>query len=324
MGAGLTSFYMFRLIFLTFFGAPRFDEHNVHVHESPKNMTVPLVILAFLSIFGGWFAAPHLVGGTEYFDLPASCFFLLCAGGNGAALQAIRVRSAASAPARRWNFFTPLRDGPSSSGSGPAPGVVVVHQEPGTPKRLAQSLHGLYLLLLNKYYVDEIYAALLVRPLLWISDIVFWHVVDEGIIDGAVNARRARPASGGKAPRTSIGQCAQLCYLGRDRRGGFTVLLLGLWDGGANVGNQPLLLTVITFLPLLSVAALLLLRSDDHVWIRRIAFAASLAEFVISLLLLRGFYSGTAAISSRNSRLDRLRRFITIWASMASACFSFC
>src|SRR6185437_3935887 len=49
------------------------------------------------------------------------------------------------------------------------------------------------------------------------------------------------------------------------------------------------------FLPLLSVAALLLLRSDDHLWIRRIALAASVAEFVISLLLLRGFNSGTAA-----------------------------
>src|SRR6202040_271621 len=52
---------------------------------------------------------------------------------------------------------------------------------------------------------------------------------------------------------------------------------------------QPMLLTVITFLPLLSVVALLFLRSDDHVWIRRIALAASLAEFVISLFLLRGF-----------------------------------
>ena len=55
------------------------------------------------------------------------------------------------------------------------------------------------------------------------------------------------------------------------------------------MGTQPLLLTVITFLPLLSVLALLLLRSDDHAWIRRIALAASLAEFVISLFLLRGF-----------------------------------
>ncbi|MBZ5695095.1 MAG: NADH-quinone oxidoreductase subunit M [Acidobacteriia bacterium] len=60
------------------------------------------------------------------------------------------------------------------------------------------------------------------------------------------------------------------------------------------MGTQSHLLTVITFLPLLSVAALLLLRSDDHVWIRRIALAASLAEFVVSLLLLPGFSAATA------------------------------
>ena len=46
LGAGLTSFYMFRLIFLTFFGKPRYDEHKVHVHESPHSMTVPLIFLA--------------------------------------------------------------------------------------------------------------------------------------------------------------------------------------------------------------------------------------------------------------------------------------
>src|SRR5580704_12688772 len=56
--------------------------------------------------------------------------------------------------------------------------------------------------------------------------------------------------------------------------------------------SQPMLLSVITFLPLLSVLALLFLRSDDHVWIRRIALAASVAEFVISLFLLRGFDVG--------------------------------
>src|SRR6202034_3990659 len=68
VAAGLTSFYMFRLVFLTFFGEPRYDEHKVHVHESPKNMTIPLMVLAFLSIFGGWFAAPKLVAGVNYFE----------------------------------------------------------------------------------------------------------------------------------------------------------------------------------------------------------------------------------------------------------------
>ena len=66
--AGLTSFYMFRLLFLTFFGKQRYDEHHVHVHESPKNMLTPLVVLAVLSLCGGWMAAPAMWGGVNYFQ----------------------------------------------------------------------------------------------------------------------------------------------------------------------------------------------------------------------------------------------------------------
>src|SRR6202140_365232 len=66
--AGLTSFYMFRLLFLTFFGSQRYDEHHVHVHESPKNMTVPLIVLGILSVCGGWMAAPELWGGVNHFQ----------------------------------------------------------------------------------------------------------------------------------------------------------------------------------------------------------------------------------------------------------------
>jgi len=59
---------MFRLIFLTFKGKQRYDEHQVHVHESPNNMLAPLMILALLSTVGGWLAAPaFLPGGTDYF-----------------------------------------------------------------------------------------------------------------------------------------------------------------------------------------------------------------------------------------------------------------
>src|SRR5467141_1728073 len=63
----LTSFYMFRLIFLTFHGKPRYDDHHVHVHESPWTMLGPLLILAVLSIVGGWVAAPAFWGGADYF-----------------------------------------------------------------------------------------------------------------------------------------------------------------------------------------------------------------------------------------------------------------
>jgi NADH-quinone oxidoreductase subunit L len=65
----MTSFYMFRLIYLTFFGKPRMP-HDVehHVHESPKSMTVPLIILAVCSIGAGWLGMPHSLGGTNRFD----------------------------------------------------------------------------------------------------------------------------------------------------------------------------------------------------------------------------------------------------------------
>src|SRR5438309_9291508 len=65
---GLTALYMFRLLFLTFHGAPRFDSKKTHAHESPPLMLAPLVALAALALAGGWWAAPHLLGGLNYFD----------------------------------------------------------------------------------------------------------------------------------------------------------------------------------------------------------------------------------------------------------------
>ena len=90
--------------------------------------------------------------------------------------------------------------------------------------------------------------------------------------------------------------------------------------------QQSYLLTVLTFLPLAGTLALLLLRDDDHVWIRRLAMATALVEFRLSLLLLRGFDAGCGRLSIRRiSRLDSLsRRFTITSASTASACFSFC
>ncbi len=160
--AGLTSFYMFRLMFLTFFGSERYDEHHVHVHESPKNMTIPLIILAILSVCGGWMAAPEFVGGVNHFE-----HFLE------------PVLSAASGPAA---------EGPQSTTGGPGilqalTGAPVIAgllgfllawwlyiKSPDAPKKLLNSLAGPYKLLYGKYFVDEIYLAVIVRPLVWISD----------------------------------------------------------------------------------------------------------------------------------------------------------
>ncbi len=227
VGAGLTSFYMFRLVFLTFFGKPRFDEHKVHVHESPRNMTVPLVILAFCSIFGGWFAAPHLVGGTEYFDHFLHPVF---SSYGVAAASSLVLSGEAAASIQPWVYAHALTGWPVIVG---ILGLLVAWwfyiKNPDAPKRLAQRIHGLYLLLLNKYYVDEIYAALIVRPLLWISTNIFWHGVDQGLIDGIVNgsARVARE-SGGKVRELQSGNTRSYAAWVVIGAVGFTVLLLGI------------------------------------------------------------------------------------------------
>jgi len=175
--AGLTALYMFRLLFMTFYGAPRFAPKKTHVHESPRVMLAPLAVLALLSLAGGWWAAPHLVGGVNYFD----------------------------------NFVKPVfASGETSSSTEPytgsgqliasvfGPPVLAAFvgfllawwlyiRRPEMPKRIAESLGGLYRLIAGKYFIDELYAFVVVRPLLWISTNFLWHVVDEETIDGLVN-----------------------------------------------------------------------------------------------------------------------------------------
>jgi NADH-quinone oxidoreductase subunit L len=177
--AGLTSFYMFRLIFLTFFGEKRYDEHHVHVHDSPKSMTIPLIVLAILSVCGGWMAAPQFVGGINHFE-----HFLepVLSAGAGAATEG--AQSAAAGP----TILQALMGAPVIAG---LLGLLLAWwlyiQSPETPEKLAESLSGPYKLLYGKYYIDEIYQAVIVRPLVWVSNNVLWHVVDERVIDGTVN-----------------------------------------------------------------------------------------------------------------------------------------
>jgi NADH-quinone oxidoreductase subunit L len=233
VAAGLTSFYMFRLIFLTFFGKQQFDEHKVHVHESPRNMTIPLIILAFLSIFGGWFAAPKLVGGTDHFaaflhPVFASYQVQATAGQEETAVRPAGEESGAS-PAT--DLVHALTGPPVIVG---LIGILLAWwfyiRRPDMPKKLAQSMFGLYTLVLHKYYVDEIYAAVIIRPLLWISTNVLWHTVDEGLIDGTVNgsARIARE-TGGKLRELQSGNARSYASWVVVGAVGFTALLLGIW-----------------------------------------------------------------------------------------------
>jgi NADH-quinone oxidoreductase subunit L len=173
----LTSFYMFRLILLTFFGKPRYDEHHVHVHESPKSMLVPLMILAVLSIVGGWLAAPAFWGSPDYFAKFLEPVFAQGTGGEAAAAEA--AAHALEIPLAIVAVVTALL--------GFLAAFWLYIRQPEKPEALAKSFKGVYTTLLNKYYVDEIYAALIVKPLVWISRNVLWQMVDVRVIDGAVN-----------------------------------------------------------------------------------------------------------------------------------------
>ncbi len=173
----LTSFYMFRLIFLTFHGKPRYDEHKVHAHESPKSMLVPLMILAVLSIIGGWMAAPAFWGGPDYFAKFLEPTFAQSSVGSAEAAEAtahaLEIPLAIVAVAAALLGF--------------AVAFWLYLKQPGKPEQLAKSMRGLYNTLLHKYYVDEIYAALIVKPLLWLSTNVLWQTVDVRAIDATVN-----------------------------------------------------------------------------------------------------------------------------------------
>jgi NADH-quinone oxidoreductase subunit L len=168
LAAVLTSFYMFRLIWLTFYGEQRYDEHKVHVHESPGTMTGPLMILAFLSLTGGWFALPALFGGKDYFAEFLSPVFGAAEAGGGEAAQSLEhILSVVAVVAATAGLLVAWR-------------MYSKKVQRGTSE-------GVHKLLYNKYYVDEIYAATVVRPLVWLSSNVLWKVVDAGMIDGAVN-----------------------------------------------------------------------------------------------------------------------------------------
>ena len=156
--AALTSFYVFRALFLTFFGTYRGEEH---AHESPPVMTVPLVVLAVLSVGGGYFEVSKWLGPM----------FPEAAPGNPA-LLAVSVAAAFAGLLVAWVLYC---------------------WRPALPDIIAARIKWLYLAALNKYKVDEIYGAAVVRPLVGTSREVLWRGIDVEVIDGAVNGigRRA-------------------------------------------------------------------------------------------------------------------------------------
>jgi len=188
----LTAFYMFRLYFLTFYGAPRFDEHHTHVHESPWSMRGPLVVLAVLSAVGGLVGVPAALGGMDRFEHFLAPAFRAA---NAVKEQAATLHGAAHSHALEMQLMA-LAIGIAAVGFLVAWWLYL--RRPQAPEKLAESFRAFYRLLLNKYYVDEIYDALIVRPMQALSTTVLWRGVDIGGIDGGVNglAHAARSLGG--------------------------------------------------------------------------------------------------------------------------------
>ncbi|UCD86191.1 MAG: NADH-quinone oxidoreductase subunit L [Deltaproteobacteria bacterium] len=170
LGAGLTAFYMFRVVFLAFFGESRTDKK---AHESPGVMTIPLMILAALALVGGYVGVPEVLGGHNRFHHFLTPVFdrhteVATHAHHSVGLElGLMVISVVVALA----------------------GIFIAYQmyirHPEHPKALAERFPRLYNLLLNKYYVDEIYHAVFVRSLLGLNNLLARF--DLGIIDGAVN-----------------------------------------------------------------------------------------------------------------------------------------
>jgi NADH-quinone oxidoreductase subunit L len=202
--AGMTAFYMFRLWFKTFFGPEHFEEqtdlhdhgaavhaysgshavmvadpeesHKHSVHESPWIMLGPLVILAILSFIGGWVGVPAAMGGHDEIG-----HFLDPVFASGATAETVATTSRGSELGLALASFLVV-----------AIGFYIAHifyyKKPRTAAAIAGRAPALYRLVENKFYVDEIYRALVVTPLLMFSRLFLGGLIDGGIVGGSAAA----------------------------------------------------------------------------------------------------------------------------------------
>ncbi len=172
--AGMTAFYMFRLLFLTFFGYSRADEHvEKHIHESPPAMTVPLVILAGLSFIGGWIGWPGSLGGENRFERFLEPVLA------GVVTETGAVKIAHHAVAKEYALMLASL---SIAGAGIWLAYQFYRTKRFAPELVAARWPKFYQLLLHKYYVDEIYDAAIVERTKDLGTLL--GRFDENVIDG--------------------------------------------------------------------------------------------------------------------------------------------
>ncbi len=173
----LTAFYMFRLYFLAFEGKERF-KHDKHPHESPSVMTIPLMVLAGLSIIGGFIGIPELFSGEH---------------GNKFENWLAPIFEGAEKKLAFYNSYTHTTEIILMSVTivGAIGAILLARyiylKKPSIASNTAKSFKGVYNLLLNKYFVDEVYDAAVVNPIKKTSESFLWKIADNKIIDGVVN-----------------------------------------------------------------------------------------------------------------------------------------
>jgi NADH-quinone oxidoreductase subunit L len=185
----LTVFYMFRLLFLTFFGAIRASDSVVHhIHESPRSMTIPLMVLAVLSVVGGWVGIPEVLSGSNQVGEFLSPVF--------AASQSLLNKNHLSHSTEFALMGTVI-----------ALAIVLIVvayityvKKNTVPVEEGKELSAVHGLIYNKYYIDELYESLIVKPLFWLSTI-FERFIEKLGIDGLVNGVGSTVVSGSKVAR---------------------------------------------------------------------------------------------------------------------------
>jgi NADH-quinone oxidoreductase subunit L len=197
----LTAIYMFRLVFLTFHGERRtagggaghdahhagdasgaHGDHGHHPHEAPPSMAIPLIVLAIGSVVAGYVGVPHVLGGSnrieQFLEPSFEVHATPQAGGEETA------HAAGEEQAIEGKLMA-VSSGIALAGIGIA--WFFWYRRSNAAASLARSFSALYTLLLNKYYVDEIYDAVIVQPIKRVSVDGLWKAVDVGLIDGSVN-----------------------------------------------------------------------------------------------------------------------------------------
>jgi NADH-quinone oxidoreductase subunit L len=172
--AGMTAFYMFRLVFLAFFGEARHSEEtHHHVHESPSSMTGPLVVLGILSIVGGFVGLPAWIGANRFFHFLEPSLEQAYITEHGEFPHSVEIMAAClSIAVALIGIFIAYR---------------LYIKNPEAAASITMRWSALHRLLFRKYYIDELYDATIINPTLRASTNILWKRTDAGFIDSAVN-----------------------------------------------------------------------------------------------------------------------------------------